>query len=194
MCASNQNCLSVTGAPGSVVQSGQCNDVVGQCGEAKDHKFVSYGYECGTEPGCPSCSQGMTCTDHKCVGNGLTGPQSGFIGENVKVKASEGDTPCINCALRITDPNGRELTGQTDANGNFDLPLTSKGTYKVALLKDGMVVKTLQVNALPKATPDEGTKPSATQGGDIFSMLWVILLLLVVVIGIYLYSRGKGKK
>jgi hypothetical protein len=110
------------------------------------------------------------------------------------VKATEADAPCISCSIEVTGPDGKKLTGQTDANGNFDLPLVSQGNYTVSLLKDGVVVKTILVNALPKSPPGDSAKPTAAGGGDLFSMLWVVLLLLIVVVGIYLYSRGKGKK
>jgi hypothetical protein len=188
-CAANQNCLAATGAPASANVKGQCHDISG-CGTVENHALVPY--ECGTEPGCQPCPQGAACTDHKCVATGLTAPQNGTAGGNVKVTASEGGAPCANCDLQITDPEGNVLTGQTDANGNFNLPLGLEGIYKISLLKDGSVLKSIDVVSLPK--PAAAPAPGAAPSGDIFSALWVVGLLLVVVIGIYLFAKGRPKK
>jgi parallel beta-helix repeat protein len=193
MCADNQNCMGVTGAPGTQNSPGKCNDITGQCGTVKGHEFVPYGYECGTEPGCPACPQGSTCADHKCISNDLKGPQTGFIGDSAKVQATEGDGVCKDCDIQGTDPTGKPFTGKTGPDGSFELPLTLQGIYKVSLLKGGVVVKTIQINSLPKAPAEEPAKPTATGGLEIFSLIGLLVLLLVVILGV-VYWRGTAKK
>jgi parallel beta-helix repeat protein len=193
MCADNQNCRSATGAPGTANAPGKCNDIAGQCGTVKGHEFVPYGYECGSEPGCPACPQGELCVDHKCASNDLKGPQTGFVGDSAKVQATEGDGVCKDCDIQGTDPTGKPFTGKTGPDGSFELPLTLQGIYKVSLLKNGTVVKTIQINSLPKAPAEEPAKPTGTGGTEIFSLIGLLVLLLVVILGV-VYWRGMAKK
>ncbi len=68
-CASDAACLQAERCaipPGAL--SGTCVMVeAGACGEVKEHAFIPYGYECGSEPGCPSCPQGSECISHACA-------------------------------------------------------------------------------------------------------------------------------
>jgi len=59
-CLDTEYCNTATGAAG-----GECEPVVGECGHATNHAWVAY--ECGSEPGCPSCDSGFECSDHTCV-------------------------------------------------------------------------------------------------------------------------------
>ena len=126
-CSDTQNCLSATGGPASATAPGKCNDITG-CGLVQDHTITPY--QCGTQAGCPSCPTGSICTDNVCVSHGLTGPQTGFVGDNATVQATEGGASCANCQLQITDPTGKQLTGTTDSNGGFILPLTIQGNTR----------------------------------------------------------------
>jgi hypothetical protein len=187
-CKDNEFCDIPPGAAG-----GACKEVPpGDCGVVQNHAFVPYGYECGTEPGCRSCPEGKLCIDHVCVQNDVTCPSTGIVGDSKTCSATENGTACPNCDIEITTPDGKKSGGKTDDNGNFDLPLTVEGIYHVALLKNGSVIKTIDVQAFPQAQPQEPEKPTST-GGDAMSLLWLIVLLLLVVLGI-VYWRSRGRK
>jgi hypothetical protein len=86
----------------------------------------------------------------------------------------------------------------TDANGNVVLPLTIQGAYTVSFIKDGKVVNSVKVNANPAAAPpsgnNSGTSGTSQGGGNLFSMVWIIgLVLVIVVVGIYFFTKGKPK-
>ncbi|MFH0885042.1 MAG: NosD domain-containing protein [Candidatus Micrarchaeota archaeon] len=188
-CPASKYCDIPTGASG-----GSCKDVMGQCGVVENHAFVLYGYECGSEPGCPQCDAGSSCSGHVCIpDSGLSCPTTGIVGDKKTCEAKENELPCANCDYVVTDPTGKNTTGRTDENGNFDLPLNTQGTYKVALMKDGAIVKVIEVKAFPQAQPEEPTKPAAN-GPDMGMMLMLLFLLLMVAAGIiYWRSRGKAK-
>ncbi|MEW6036569.1 MAG: hypothetical protein AB1529_08210, partial [Candidatus Micrarchaeota archaeon] len=173
--------------------SGSCRDVpAGACGEVRNHAFVPYGYECGTEPGCPGCPEGAQCVSHECVQADVSCPTAGKVGDEQACEATENGQACANCDFEVTDPSGKKSSGRTDNEGNFNLPLTLEGTYRVALLRDGQVIKTIEVKALPKATPEEPGKPA--QGGtDAITLLFLALLVLLI-IGAIIYWRGRQKK
>jgi hypothetical protein len=193
-CAGSQNCLTVTGAPASANSKGQCHDISG-CGAVENHQLVPY--QCGTGPNCPSCSQGQVCANNKCVGTSLNAPGTGSVGGSITILVLQGDGPCANCEVQITDPSGKVVILTTDADGHVVLPLTMQGAYTIALIKDGKVVNSVKVNANPAAAPPSGNKTGTTGtgqgGGDLFSMVWIIGLVLVIVVGIYFFARGKPK-
>ena len=172
---------------------GDCVQVTGQCGQAKDHVFVPYGYQCGSEPGCPSCPGDEICANHFCISNDLKGPQEAFVGTNASVQAFEGNSSCVDCDLQITDPTGNVLTGKTDAIGYFTIPLTVRGNYTVSLLKNGTVVKTILINALPKAPIQPPVKPTAVTTPDYMWLIW-LLILAVLIILLIAYYRSRRKK
>jgi hypothetical protein len=187
-CPSAQYCDIPTGQ-----DSGTCEDVQpGDCGEIKDHQFVPYGYECGSELGCPSCPSGYVCYNHGCIQSDITCPSTGIVGDENTCSASEDGEPCANCDYVVTDPGGNNFTGKTDEDGNFDLPLNLEGIYKVALLKNGTVVKIIEVKAFPQGQPDEGEKPTAG-APDSGPLIGILLLLLLIVLGI-IYWRRRGQK
>ncbi|MFH0884786.1 MAG: NosD domain-containing protein [Candidatus Micrarchaeota archaeon] len=186
-CRSNERCDIPIGKTG-----GQCKPIEGQCGEAINHTFVPYSYECGDEPGCPSCPQDERCQAHVCLSNDLKGPQTGFVGQNSTVQALEGGAPCALCDVVVTDPLGNNLTGKTKPDGSFTLPLTLKGAYSIALLRDGAVVKTLVINALPKTEPIEPPKPPIVQTEDWSWLCWSLILLALIIFGL-IYWRHRKK-
>lgn len=59
-CEDDEYCAIAVGAAG-----GDCMPVTGECGYAKNHAWVTY--ECGDEPGCPTCGTGFECADNVCV-------------------------------------------------------------------------------------------------------------------------------
>ncbi len=187
-CEDTESCNIPSG-----LETGNCEPVQpGACGEVKNHAFVPFGYECGPEAGCPSCSEGFTCVDHQCVQNDVTCPTTGIVGDEKTCAATENGQACANCDFEVTDPSGKTSSGKTDEEGNFNLPLNVEGTYKVALLKNGTVVKTIEVKAFPQGAPGEPEKPG-TAGPDAFSLLWLIVLLLLIV-GVIVYWRSRQKK
>jgi hypothetical protein len=66
-----------------------------------------------------------------------------------------------------------------------------EGTYKVALLKAGDIVREVTVKALPKSVGEEEKPPTGLL--DATSLLW---LLIIVGIGVFLFLwwRKKGEK
>lgn len=171
---------------------GFCEDVTGMCGEVVDHKFVPYNYECGTEPGCPSCPDGRQCVNHKCVKNDLTCPSTGIVGDSQTCQAAENGGVCANCDVQITDPAGKIFYGQTDENGNFAVPLNLEGSYKVSLLKNGQPVKSIEIVSFPQAKPEEPEKPTVP-GFDSSVLLWIILLLIALA-ALAIYFRTRKTK
>jgi len=160
------------------------------CGEVANHTLIPW--ECGNNESCPICPEGTTCINHTCVFGDLTGPESLFIGENADVEATEGGEPCRNCEIIVITPTSKTITGRTDENGKLDFPLEEEGAYQVALLRNGTVIKSIMVNALPKPSPVDEAKPTteATDAGPIFLIILVIVAIIVI---IYL-RRGKKRK
>lgn len=169
---------------------GSCKPVSGDCGYAEAHVWVQY--ECGDEEGCDECPPRHVCENNVCVESELEGPQTGFVGDEAEFTATRGDEACSNCDVEVTDPTGKKISGKTDADGNFVLPLTLKGTYKVALLKDGQVVQELSLDSMPKAPGEEPGKPTAEE--EDLTPLGFLLLLLLLLLGLVVYWRRRKKK
>lgn len=183
-CADAKRCEIAAGAAG-----GTCVDVTG-CGTVANHVLTPY--ECGDGPDCQACAAGKRCIDHTCIAVDLRGPETGFVGDDAPLTASEGGQPCADCDIVVTDPAGKKSTGRTDGNGGFTLPLNMQGTYTITLLKGGQPVKQITLQALPKATPQEEGKPStALDGGSLLLLFGG--LLVVIALGI-IYWRGRGGK
>lgn len=164
----------------------ECMPVTG-CGLVEDHALVPY--ECGDGPDCPSCKEGYTCVDNKCVQDEIEG-EDGFVGENSTVTVFCGGKPCANRDLQGTDPNGKSFTGKTDENGQFQLPLSFEGQYKIALVdENGEVSAETILNALPMPQPTEPEKKPDTTDNTLPTLLFILLLLLL---GVVLYLRGRG--
>ena len=137
---------------------------------------------------------GESCSAHKCIQRGVSCPSTGIVGDKKTCEAKQDGVACPNCDYVITAPNGWKYEGRTDDSGNFDLPLDMKGTYQVALLKDGQPVRIIQVQAFPQAQPEDTGKPAAA-GPDISILLWVLVLFVLLVGGIlYWRSMGRGPK
>ncbi len=178
-CASSHYCTT----------GGDCMPVSG-CGDVVNHTLVPY--ECGDDESCPECQDGYTCVDNLCKLNEVEG-EDGFVGDNKTIKVTLGGEPCKNCDVEITGPDGKKFTGKTDENGQFVLPLSLEGSYKVALVdENGDVDAETTVKSLPKPAPVEPDKPTDTSD-DGFSLLF-LLILLALLLGGVMYWRSKGKK
>ncbi len=70
------------------------------------------------------------------------------------------------------------------------MPVTAKGTYKVSLLKDGSVIKTISVTAAQGTTP---AKPAEQGKGPDLVLILGIVILLIAIVGGLLYMRGQPK-
>jgi LPXTG-motif cell wall-anchored protein len=65
------------------------------------------------------------------------------------------------------------------------------GIYRVALLKNGTVVRTIEIRALPKAPISEET-PSTATGGEIgTTAFWVVVLLAIITLILFWMRRRK---
>ncbi len=195
-CPETQACVSGSGAPATVASPGSCQNVTGQCGEAKNHTWVPFGYQCGSEPGCPSCPSSQTCVQHQCLTNDISCPSTGIVGTNKTCLLTENDAACGpegNCTAVVTAPDGKNASVTPDENGNVQVPLSLQGRYVVTLLKNGQVVKEVFVDAVPQAAPQPPTTAPSGAGSGIYSMWWLLVLLLIV-IGAVIYWRSRGQK
>ncbi len=195
-CLDSQQCLSPSGAPATAQVPGSCQNVTGQCGYVSSHVFVPYNYTCGPEPGCPSCPAGQNCVAHQCLSNDISCPSTGIVGTSKTCLLTENNTACgpqDNCSAIVTGPDGKNQSVTPDENGNVQVPLSIQGRYVVTLLKNGQVVKQVFVDAVPQAAPPTTPEKPGAAGPDIFTVGWLLVLLLVV-IGSVIYWRGRGQK
>ncbi|MFN7991761.1 MAG: right-handed parallel beta-helix repeat-containing protein [Candidatus Micrarchaeia archaeon] len=190
-CKDSQACDIPPGAAG-----GACRDITGQCGAAKGHRFVPYGYECGNESGCPQCPQGRSCVEHKCLSNDITCPSTAVVGDNKTCLLTENDKACgpgQNCTAKITTPDGREFDAAPDENGNVQVPASISGKIKVTLLKDGKVVKEVFINVLPRSASGDQGKPAVSSPLEIWPV-WLLIAVILVILAFLYYRRRKEKK
>ncbi|MBS3067414.1 hypothetical protein J4450_01820 [Candidatus Micrarchaeota archaeon] len=117
------------------------------------------------------------------------------VGESFTARALKNDEPCVSCTIVVTDATGKEISRvTTDGKGEAVLSLANKGTYEIALLSEqGDVAKRKQVEAeLAIPTPEPTPKPPVA--GDQNMLLYGGILIIVVVIAYFLWSRKKGKQ
>jgi hypothetical protein len=77
--------------------------------------------------------------------------------------------------------------------GEFKLPLSIEGVYKVALVdENGDVAAETSVKSLAKPAPSEESKPTEEKGGEDCSWLFLALLLAAAVVFI-VYRAGGGQ-
>lgn len=146
--------------------------------------------ECGSEAYCGACSSGYTCVDYTCEKNEVSG-EDGFVGDSKKVKVRIGDEPCPLCDIQVTAPDGKTFTGKTDENGEFTLPLSIEGVYKVALVdENGDVSAEATVNSMAKPTPSEEEKPTEEKPGEDYGWMFLVFLLAAAVLFIIYKARG----
>ncbi len=185
-CESTQSCVIPEGAEG-----GTCEEITGECGEAKDHAWVSY--ECGSEENCPDCSSGYYCESHVCKSDrDLDGPDTGYVGENVSITATEAGDACIDCEVQVKFPDGKTITGKTDDEGNMQLPLSIEGPHEVTLLKDGNALVTIKIDAITRSI-EPVDEPETSVFDDAGALFFWIVILAVIVFAFVIYRRGKSK-
>ncbi len=193
-CTKNTDCSAMEYC---AVQAGQaggdCKPVAGGCGVVSNHAFTPY--ECGVEPGCPSCPSGSVCSDNKCASYAATAPEKGVVGDNATVHVTVDGKPCSACEIVITNPDGTTRTGRTDGNGDLVLPLQQPGSYRISL-PDGSLLRTLTAGVAPKANVVKAgneTPVTSTAPAPLPCILGAILLVLAIVI-FYLWQREKSGK
>lgn len=197
-CDDDEYCAQLAVAAGT-----ECREVAGGCGVVANHAFTAY--ECGAEPGCPSCQQGEVCSGNSCYPAEITGPDNGETGDTVTYTVSLGGAPCDGLEVRVTDPTGAVTTYITDANCQITFPLNGQGQYQVELGDGG---KPIASRTLTSTAPLSGgdteevpTAPEGQQGGNggsgMFGMILALLLLLLLVLGgwyLVMPMFQKGKK
>jgi hypothetical protein len=171
--------------PGS--SSGECEDIAA-CGIVTNHSIVQV-WECGGL-NCPACPVGYACQNYTCILYGLKGPESLFLGANAMIEAKENGGPCKFCDIEITDPSGKKFLGKTDENGKLTIPLKMLGIYKVALMKGGLPIKSINIVSFPQQKPEE-EKPTVTIPEP--PCLLALLLVLLILVTYYIIRRRKEK-
>jgi parallel beta-helix repeat protein len=166
---------------------GICMLVEGECGYVTNHTFVSYSYECGTEDGCPACSEGV-CVSHSCIVFGLM-CSNGVVGSTSSCNATQDADACANCGYMVVTPDGTVITGTADASGNFTISLNLVGIYNISLAEGG---ETVQVISTQLNNADDDTKPTITSEDN--TCLLSLLILLLLAICLYFYWRNRGEK
>lgn len=170
----------------SICVDGSCKPLVG-CGEIANHAITLY--QCGSGEGCPSCPVG-TCIEHVCF-VGDVSCESGRVGEQKTCEFTQSQTPCSLCDYQLIDPDGKVTTGKTRQDGKLSVSLTNEGVYKVALLKDGKVIKVANLVATPKLSGDEPTKQILS---DLTKFIWIPIVLLLLGIFTYIVLGHLAKK
>ncbi len=185
-CPAQEFCDIPAGAAG-----GSCEPVPGgPCGEVRNHSFVPYGYECGPEPGCPSCPEGSSCLGHECVAFGVSCPTNALVGTEATCTATREDGPCAGCTFKYVAPDGSGGTGATDEAGGFSFRMDRNGTYRVTLFENGEDVRTIQVRALPGAEPEKPEGGGPAQGYEL--LLWALIVLAALAIALVFWRRRRG--
>jgi hypothetical protein len=175
--------------PGQFCDNGVCSDVMGKCGYAANHSWVSYA--CGPEPGCPVCSASYLCIDHGCTQPAsITISGKGLVGENLTLTVIYPSGPCASCAISYVSPSGTPGSGDTDAAGRFNLPLREKGNYTVTLVRESRM---LSIVALAPPSPTQNSLPTVIYDVIAGSQVW-LMALLVIAVGLVVYLRfGRGR-
>jgi hypothetical protein len=108
-------------------------------------------------------------------------------------KLTQDNQVCKNCDATVTAPDGTTSTVSTDANGDFQLVLTTVGTYQVANGQSTVPVTALQ----PTTTVVPITQPQSAPAKGEFPW-WIIVPGILIVLGIlvvgYWYITRKKKK
>jgi hypothetical protein len=171
-----------------------CLPVVGKCGYALNHAWVSY--ECCEDSDCPAL---QTCDNHICrsLVFGLTGNNTGFVGENSTVTAYSEGRAFVNSTLRITQPDGASEIVQTDSQGNALFSLDQAGEYTIELLVNGTATKTFRITSFGRGvSPPVIRTPtvfeSITQAGG--SLILLVILAVVAFLVYRFYFAGRGRK
>lgn len=190
-CADYQYCMASNGVPGTMSAPGTCMNVTGQCGYPSNHAFISYNYSCGSEAGCPQCSDGYSCISHQCVQADLTCPSTGVQQGSVSCTATTNGQTCTGCQYTVTAPNGTTMSGKTDDTGNFGIRLNNAGTYNVALVLNGSAIKQITITVSSKPAAPAPSVQSQSAGSDFGSLLWILVPAVIIIAAAFYWIRIK---
>ncbi|MGV8085088.1 MAG: NosD domain-containing protein, partial [Candidatus Bilamarchaeum sp.] len=122
----------------------------------------------------------------------LSGPASGVLGSTVTFSV----TNCEDCSVRVEGPDGRIVT-LTVTNGAVNLPITMPGNYRLSLVRNGEVVRSLNMAATSptNVTPSPSAPPVPGESGDNgFGFAILIIIILVVIGGVAYYYMSQRRK
>jgi hypothetical protein len=122
----------------------------------------------------------------------LSGPSSGVLGSTVTFSV----TNCEDCSVRVEGPDGRIVT-LTVTNGAVNLPITMPGNYRLSLVRNGEVVRSLSMAATSptNVTPSPSAPPVPGESGDNgFGFAILIIIILVVIGGVAYYYMSQRRK
>jgi len=183
-CADSQYCSIAAAAP-----SGICRDVSG-CGYAANHSLVAY--RCGNAPDCPICPEGYVCVQNDCVQGNISCPGNAFVGGQSECNATSGGEPCSGCDYEVTGPDGKNSSGKAADDGTFSLAFGKPGEYRVSLLRNGTILKTIAIAAFPRAS--EAGSDTAAMGPDLLSIALLLVLLLILAFAVFYWRGARGGK
>ncbi len=148
--------------------------------------------------GCTSdaeCAAGEYCDAGACIQQpAISAPGNATAGKNVTVRLTRGNGPCAYCEVTWVSPSGARGRGPTDANGNFNLPITQKGTYKVTP-KGGRTISIFAAG--PAGTePGQGTavqQPQPTSGPPLPLLAGIAVVAVAAAVAYLLLQPKPGK-
>ncbi|MGV8085367.1 MAG: hypothetical protein ACP5N9_03905 [Candidatus Bilamarchaeum sp.] len=121
----------------------------------------------------------------------FTGPSSGVLGSTVTFSV----TNCEDCSVRVEGPDGRIVT-LTVTNGAVNLPITMPGNYRLSLVRNGEVVRSLSMaaNNQTNVAPSPSAPPVPGESGDNgFGFAILIIIILVVIGGVAYYVMSQRR-
>jgi len=179
-CESNDDC-----AQSEYCSDGECIPIpLGDCGFIANHSW--YDYDCCNDSDCP---EGQICYEHECILYRIETNETGYVGDDHGVQVY----PEGPYTLTLTDPDGREFTVITDANGRAAFLLETEGKYGIELVEEGVPVITVDVQSLKRPLPPPDDKP-VTILDELLKYFWWLLILLLLIIGYILFRRRKKKR
>ncbi|MFZ5500576.1 MAG: dickkopf-related protein, partial [Candidatus Micrarchaeota archaeon] len=182
MCSASQYCDIPEGEAGGV-----CTEIECGCGVIGEHACAEF--ECCADS---DCGLGEVCVSNKCALAGLTCPSTGIVGDEKTCNARQDGDICAGCDYQIRAPDGKTYMGKTDQDGNLIIPLDLRGVYTVTLFKDGQVLRTTQVESLPRPIIGEPERPvSFIEAAQ--ALFLVILVAVMLVVLTYIRRRGGEK-
>ncbi len=191
-CTSDSSCSSSSYCGRSDSGNLVCLPILtsGRCGEVLNHQFVSY--QCGSDPACPSCASNYTCVSNRCVTYRLNAPAQGVVGSSVDVVALLGSDPVPGSSIRVTTPDGRTSTLQTDSSGRIRQLFGSAGSYRFDLVQDGNIIRSVTISSVPKRGSGSDDLLAIISGTAATVFPWLLLVILIG-FGIYYYYNRIRK-
>jgi len=179
--AGNYCALTAAAARGSCQPIPDCSKV---------ENGVATQYECGDEPGCPTCPpQTDVCMEHSCYPVEVECQTDVAPGDDVICTVTaNGGKPVPGFDVVVTNPDGSETTYTSGPDGTFVIPGAEAGTYSINL---GTNPLTFTLGGEAPAPP---TAPPSSNGGFNWGLV-ILLLLLLGLAGLvaWLLSQKKLK-